>query len=197
MVLPLLGTYQYHNAAVVLDTVDALIHRGISIPEHAIYAGLKNVVWPSRFEVLNRHPLFLLDSTHNPNGTEELVNCLRQYLPDKKLIFVVGVLADKDYQNMTAQLAPYAKQFVAVTPKKHRSLGSSVLKKAIQSCVYGAGAGRRRREKRPCLRHGPSRIRGCFVCFWLIVSGGRNPSALCEIPVNPNWHRPGLRLSIK
>ena len=95
--LNLLGTYQSKNAAVVLDTVNTLRRRGWNIPETAVRAGLSAVVWPGRFEVLRRSPLVIVDGAHNPNGVTELAECLRAYLPDRPVTFVMGVLADKDY----------------------------------------------------------------------------------------------------
>ena len=128
----LLGTYQYKNAAVVLDTVDALVRRGWKIPESAVQAGLASVVWPGRFEVLRREPLVIVDGAHNPNGVTELAQCLRDYLPGRKFTFVMGVLADKDYSAMLDTVAPLARDFITVTPDSHRALSSAELSDAIR-----------------------------------------------------------------
>lgn len=131
--LQLLGTYQCENAAVALDTVDVLRRRGWTITEDAVYKGLAETIWPGRFEVLHQKPLFLVDGAHNPNGMEELVNCLNQYLPGKKLTFVIGVMGDKNYLDMVSCLVHNAKQFITVTPDNPRALPSNKLKQAIES----------------------------------------------------------------
>ena len=131
--LRLLGTYQYHNAATALDAVDALIRRGFVISDEAIAKGLAQVQWPGRFEVLRHDPLVIVDGAHNPNGVEELARCLEQFLPGRKVIFVMGVMADKDYADMLSSVGPYAKQFVTVTPESERALSSQALEQQIES----------------------------------------------------------------
>lgn len=123
--LRLIGTYQLKNAALVLDAVDRLTARGWNIPESAVEKGLAEVSWPARFEILRREPLVLLDGAHNPNGVEALAGCLSAYLPDKKAIFMMGVMADKDFTDMLVMLAPFMKEFIAVQPDYYRALSSA------------------------------------------------------------------------
>ena len=129
--LGLLGTYQSSNAAVVLDTVDALRGRGWNIPEPAIRQGLSATVWPGRFEKMQDAPLVFLDGAHNPNGVEALVRCLRTYLPGQKVIFVMGVMADKDYGAMLERIGPLAQRFITVTPDCIRAMPSEQLRSEI------------------------------------------------------------------
>lgn len=131
--LALLGPYQLQNAAVVLDTVDILQSRGFAIPERAVSAGLEKVVWPGRFEVLQKHPLLLVDGAHNPDGVNVLNACLEHYLPGEKLIFVMGVMADKDYRAMIRLIAPRAERIFAVAPSNGRTLPSADLKALIDA----------------------------------------------------------------
>lgn len=131
--LRLPGMYQYHNAAVVLDVLDMLQTRGYSISEQAIARGLECVVWPGRFEVLQRDPLVIVDGAHNPNAVEELTQCLRTCLPNQRMTFVMGVMADKDYMAMLDYILPLAKQIIAVKPEGERSLSSRELKRALEA----------------------------------------------------------------
>ncbi|MDR3729023.1 MAG: folylpolyglutamate synthase/dihydrofolate synthase family protein [Oscillospiraceae bacterium] len=129
--LGLLGTYQSSNAAVVLDTVDALRGRGWDIPEPAIRQGLSAAVWPGRFEKMQDAPLVFLDGAHNSNGVEALVRCLRTYLPGRKVTFVMGVMADKDYGAMLERIGPLAQRFITVTPDCIRAMPSEQLRSEI------------------------------------------------------------------
>lgn len=135
--LGLLGTYQYHNAAVALDTVDMLRGRGWTISEEAIRRGLEQCVWPGRFEVLCRSPLTLVDGAHNPNGMEELAACLGQYLPGKKPVVLLGVMADKNHRRMVELIAPFAGAFVTVTPNNPRALSARDLKAELETVFPG------------------------------------------------------------
>lgn len=135
--LRLLGTYQCHNAAVALDTVDALRRRGWDIPEAAVRRGMETVTWPGRFEVLRTRPLVLADGAHNPNGVAELVRCLEQYLPGKKCLFLTGVMADKDYVSMMRMVTPYAAAFITVPPPSERALPAKALRAEIRQFFSG------------------------------------------------------------
>ena len=120
--IPLLGPHQLRNAGTSLETVAALRDKGWSIPEAAVEAGLRTVRWPARFEVLRKEPLFIVDGGHNPQCTEALCRNLEEYLPGQKLTFLAGVLADKDYRQMLDLIAPFAEQFICVTPDSPRAL---------------------------------------------------------------------------
>ena len=125
--MTLLGEHQLHNAAVVLETVEALRARGWSIPEEAVRAGLAMTRWPARFELLSRDPLFILDGGHNPQCARALAAALRDYLPGEKCTFLVGVLADKDWEAMLDILAPFASELLCLTPGSPRALPGETL----------------------------------------------------------------------
>ena len=120
--LPLLGDHQLHNAAVVLGAVDALIEKGWKITEEQIYGGLRDVRWPGRFDIVSRDPLFIIDGGHNPQCLDALVQNIRDYLADQRIIALTGVLADKDYGDMYKPVLPFIDRFVCITPDNPRRL---------------------------------------------------------------------------
>ena len=120
--LPLLGQHQLYNAAVVLTIVNALREKGLAISDEAVRTGIASVSWPGRFELVARNPLFIVDGGHNPQCIEALVNNVRDYLNGRTLTILTGVLADKDYSDMYADMAQYAACFVTVTPPNPRAL---------------------------------------------------------------------------
>ena len=131
--LPLLGAHQLKNAATVLAAVDALRDRGWAVGEAAVREGLAEVDWPGRFQVLRREkPLFLVDGGHNPQCLEALERALQDYLPGRKLVFLCGCMADKDYSDMFRRLAPFAREFVTVTPDNPRALPAGELAAYIE-----------------------------------------------------------------
>ena len=129
--LALLGAYQLHNVSTVLETVEALRDAGWDIPESAVEQGLASVKWPVRMEVMRRDPLFLIDGGHNPQCAEALAKSLQELLPGKKAVFLLGVLADKDYASMMATLLPLAREFVCLTPLSARALPAAELAKYL------------------------------------------------------------------
>ncbi|HHW48967.1 MAG TPA: bifunctional folylpolyglutamate synthase/dihydrofolate synthase [Clostridiaceae bacterium] len=125
--ISLLGAHQIKNAAVAVSACRALADKGLNITEMAIRRGLANTRWPGRLEVLCRKPLFLLDGAHNPQGAHILRKALSEYFPDKRKIFIMGVLKDKDYKAMVEEISSIASRFIAVTPNSERALPAKEL----------------------------------------------------------------------
>ena len=125
--LPLLGDHQLHNAAVVLSVAETLIEKGWNISRENIYDGIRDVSWPGRFDIVTRDPLFIIDGGHNPQCLEALVKNIQDYLSDRRIIAITGVLADKDYGDMYKPVLPYIEQFVCVTPPNPRRLPAQEL----------------------------------------------------------------------
>ena len=125
--LPLLGDHQLHNASVVLSIADTLIEKGWKITEENIREGIRDVSWPGRFDIVGRNPLFIIDGGHNPQCIDALVKNCRDYLENRNIIALTGVLADKDYGEMYRPMLPYIREFVCITPPNPRKLEASEL----------------------------------------------------------------------
>ncbi|MCR5676215.1 MAG: bifunctional folylpolyglutamate synthase/dihydrofolate synthase [Lachnospiraceae bacterium] len=136
--LSLSGTYQVKNAAAVLDVIDILTGRqGLRISEEAVRQGLLQVRWPGRFQILSQEPLLIIDGAHNPNGVQALASSMRSAFPDRPLIFLMGVMADKNYREMLDILAGVfdhgqVLHFLAVSPDEERSLSAELLLQEIK-----------------------------------------------------------------
>lgn len=133
--LPLVGTYQPRNAALAITALEILREKGYSISDADILKGLAKVYWPGRFEVLRDRPVFILDGAHNPHGIEATADCLRKHFKQKKIIFLVGVMADKDVHSMMGFITPLAKAFVTVEPHNPRAMKAEDLRDILY--VYG------------------------------------------------------------
>ena len=127
LVLPLLGDHQLHNASVVLSVIDTLIEKGWKITEQNIRDGMHDVSWPGRFDIVSRDPLFIIDGGHNPQCIEALVKNIQDYLTDRSVIALTGVLADKDYGDMYKPVMPLIEEFVCITPPNPRRLQADEL----------------------------------------------------------------------
>lgn len=134
--IALLGPHQRCNGAVVVEAVLALRERGWVITDEALRRGLAQARWPGRFELVSRSPRFIVDGGHNPQCAQSVADGLRDYFPGEKAVFLIGVLADKDYRSLTACLAPLAKCFVTVTPDSGRALEAAELGRLLEE-AYG------------------------------------------------------------
>ena len=138
--LPLLGVHQLKNASVVLGIIDTLIEKGWNISEENIRNGLKFARWPGRFDIVGHDPLFIIDGGHNPQCIEALVVNIQDYLKDRKVIALTGVLADKDYGDMYKPVSQLVQEFVCITPDNPRRLMAQELAAHLQSAGANATA---------------------------------------------------------
>ena len=136
--LPLIGSYQPRNAALAITALRVLRQQGWNIPESAIRAGLEQVSWPGRFELLRHSPAFVLDGSHNAHGMRATVQSLKDRFPGQKFVFLVSIMADKDVDEMLALLAPLAERFVTVTAHNPRAMPAQTLAEHIRA--YGCTA---------------------------------------------------------
>ena len=95
---------------------------------------MKNTVLHGRLEVISRQPLVIYDASHNPQKVGALADTLKDLLPDRKFIFVMGVLAEKDFRGMIGLTAGLAECYVTVTPPYARTapMDSGALKTEIE-----------------------------------------------------------------
>lgn len=130
--LSLFGEHQRKNAHTVLAIIHALRDRGWEISEEAVKYGLENTVWPARFEVLRKSPPFILDGGHNPQCATALARALDEFMTGQKACFIMGMLADKDYQDVIDIVMPYASEFITLTPNSPRALDAEDLAKSLE-----------------------------------------------------------------
>jgi dihydrofolate synthase/folylpolyglutamate synthase len=135
--LGLLGTHQWENAAAAALAAKYLIQNRFPAwdkkkIERVITEGLGKTRWPGRMEVLSEEPFFLVDGAHNGHGVKALFDSLTYLYPGERFHFIMGVMADKDYEQMVECLLPLAKRFGTVTPENHRALQAKSLAAFIE-----------------------------------------------------------------
>lgn len=124
---PLLGGYQLENAATVLATVHTLEECGFPVSRNSLSQGFSTVRWPVRMEVLAREPLVVADGAHNPYSAGKLREALRQYFSFARLIYVVGLSADKNISGIVQELAPGADLAVVTRSRHPRAVAPGLL----------------------------------------------------------------------
>ena len=125
--LSLLGKHQIKNTVTVFTVIEALRSKGWKITDKSIREGIETVRWQGRFELLSENPVFIVDGGHNPQCASALFENVKDYLGEKKLVILTGVLADKDYDSMYKDMATLASEFVSVTVPNPRALSSEDL----------------------------------------------------------------------
>ena len=105
-----------------------------------IARGIHRAVWPGRMEILSTEPFLMVDGAHNSNGIHALRTSLEELYPEEKFHFVMGVMADKDYEKMIGELLPIAMDFVTVTPESARALQGETLAEDIRKQGVSAHA---------------------------------------------------------
>lgn len=125
--LALRGEHQRGNAAVAVCLMRQLDALGIRIDDASVDAGLRDVQWPGRLELLEYEGTeFLLDAAHNPAGARALAAYLRQAGWTGTTI-VFGAMKDKDVPAMLAELAPVSNAIVCTTAASPRALAAAAL----------------------------------------------------------------------
>ncbi len=132
MQMRLLGRHQLYNVATVLKAIEVLIKRGYEITDQAILKGIKDTLWPGRFEVLSRKPFVILDGAHNIQGAQAFHHTVREYFPNQKIILALGILKDKNVDEMLEIFLPLAKKIITLTPDNPRAMGSIELAEKVQ-----------------------------------------------------------------
>ncbi|MCD6262947.1 bifunctional folylpolyglutamate synthase/dihydrofolate synthase [Candidatus Bathyarchaeota archaeon] len=115
--IPLIGDHQLLNAACAVGAVEALRFHGITISRGAIEEGLRRVRWPGRLEIVQRHPLVVLDCAKDAEAAKAVKEALLKEFTYDRLIAVVSISSDKNIPAMIEQFAQVADLFVITAHK--------------------------------------------------------------------------------
>ena len=129
--ISMLGQFQIENAVVAVETITMLGRCGFPVPEEKLREGMMQAKWPGRFQVIGKKPFFIADGAHNEDAARKLVESIRFYYPDRKIIFIMGMLRDKEYDKVIRITFALAKHIITVTPPiRERALSAYELAQA-------------------------------------------------------------------
>lgn len=129
--LSLLGKHQLYNSAVAVKICEELIEEGVRIKKSDILNGLSTVKWPGRLEIINDNPLVVIDGAHNVDGIRMLSKNINDYFKFNNIILILGILKDKQVDEMIKIIVPKAKKIFVVTPNSTRGESAEKLKDKI------------------------------------------------------------------
>lgn len=125
--VPLAGAHQMVNAALAIRAAEIIIRRfpGIAFD---IKKGLQSAVWPGRLEFLNTSRRFLIDGAHNPAAARTLSTFLERLLRERfrRIIFIIGIMGDKDIEGILQPLLPLASECIFASPAYGRAAPPAV-----------------------------------------------------------------------
>lgn len=125
------GPHQIINATTALGAMEVLDDLGYRVSNDAMIEGLKEVEWPGRLEMVCSSPRVVLDGAHNPAGALVLKESLGKEFQYRHLIFLLGVMKDKDIKSILHLLAPLADHLILTRPHCDRAASPALLKKAL------------------------------------------------------------------
>lgn len=114
--ITLAGTFQIANAVLAVDAVRALGPLGYPVSEAALRQGLRETAWRGRFSVIARKPLFVVDGAHNEDAARKLAESVEFYFTNKRIVYIIGILRDKEYEKIIGLTHRFADQIITVTP---------------------------------------------------------------------------------
>lgn len=153
------GMYQMQNASLALAVFDAIWPKllfGLSDEmqmwndekaplagwmdmEYAGRLGILNATWQGRFEVLGENPFFIMDGAHNEDAARQLAKTIENSFTNQFLVYIIGVLADKEYKKMLEIMLPYAKKVYTITPQNARALDGKLLAEEAEAVSSAFG----------------------------------------------------------
>lgn len=131
--LPLHGHHQGVNSAVALQAVTKFTAEPFSA--ELVTEGFVKVEVPGRLETIrveDREATVILDVAHNPDGMSALVTSLIEAFAFDRVVFVVGILADKDHKGMLSEITRVPAYLIATEARSVRSVGADELKRSAE-----------------------------------------------------------------
>ncbi len=134
--LPLYGAHQAQNAALALASVEAFLGGDDALDADLVREAFAEVISPGRLEIIRRSPTIVLDAAHNPHGAAALVAALEDSFTFSPLVGVLGVMGDKDYEGVLAELEPMLAHVVCTQNSTSRSMPAAELAEVARG-IFG------------------------------------------------------------
>jgi dihydrofolate synthase/folylpolyglutamate synthase len=143
--LRLLGAYQAENAATVCAVVDVLRDRWrgrVPIAEKALRKGLRNTIWPGRFEILREKETgwpttVVLDVAHTERGAASLRQSLLQVFGRRARVVLLGFLRGKNILGIVGHLVRRGDTLIYTTAPSPRAIPVAELHEMLRRGLHG------------------------------------------------------------
>ena len=136
--IKLLGKHQILNAITAIEALK--IVRGCleksekdGLKNVNVVNGLHNTQWKGRFEILEREPYVIRDGAHNLDAARRLYEQMTKHFTNRRIIYIIGVLGDKEHYAILSLLVPLAwKVYVITVPNNQRAMQAEQLAEEVK-----------------------------------------------------------------
>ena len=136
LAMPIHGHFQAENAALAIAAVEAFLGGGEQrLMDDVVRVALADVASPGRLQVIDHHPLVILDGAHNPHGAKALAAALANSFGNPETIAVIAMLEEKDLPGFLANLDPAIKHYVVTQSSSERAVAAVDLAARIAETV--------------------------------------------------------------
>ena len=128
--IPLIGEHQAYNAALAIRSSNIFMG---PLSYHMIKDGVKNTVWPGRFQLLNNKLKIFYDVAHNSAG----INTIRSTLNSLNALEKIGLIIlkeDKDVDQISNSLKGLFDELIISTVPNAQLMSIDELNKSLNRC---------------------------------------------------------------
>lgn len=129
----LIGSHQAENCGLAVMAALLIGETDQRVSWDSIKRGLNHAKWPGRFEIISGDPLIIIDGAHNPAGAKRLRENLDRLFIDKEIVFLLGILKDKDIRSIVKQLIKSDDSVVVAAPISDRAGEPDEIAREIQA----------------------------------------------------------------
>lgn len=115
------GLHQINN--IVLSIICAEILReyfNYRISPEKVVSAVSSVSVQGRFEYLRDDPPLIMDGAHNEAAAQELVRSIQSIYGNKKFVFLLAMLSDKDHEGFIEKIVPISSKIIVTDLEDQR-----------------------------------------------------------------------------
>jgi dihydrofolate synthase/folylpolyglutamate synthase len=137
----MLGLHQVVNASVAVCVLELLSKKGFLVSQAAIKQGLKNSLWPGRFDIRNliiddKSFKIIIDGSHNIEGFNAFFDTFNKLgFAKEKRTFIFASMKEKEYEQMAKKIVPFAKRVILPYIKNDRAVNPIDLKEEFSKYI--------------------------------------------------------------
>lgn len=125
--IQMIGRHQAYNCGLAIKIVEILREKQvIEVNRAQIQKGVYKAKWEGRFEKIADKPKIFIDGAHNLDGIKSLADTMKQ-LKKCYSIGIMGVLRDKEVEEMLSVIYPLFDVLIATAPHHPRAMAAEVL----------------------------------------------------------------------